>query len=154
MTPEEASSCAYMLNERETQLVQLLDRDYAKELGGDPSMDGNLIYFLGDRYEFSRTWSAKSHRVPTYRRNNGLFLHRQTMTFMTGTDKLASLGWPVTPETAKQMLTKVLPNMDSKRSSLIAGNSMHLSNVALVTMVALLCYGPARSQSVVTQLCL
>ncbi|CAE7614277.1 unnamed protein product [Symbiodinium sp. CCMP2592] len=117
----------WLLNEREKFLVHQLDLDYVHMFQKHPGTDDDLVYFLGDRYEHTRTWSATSRRNPTYRRNSGFYLHRASLRIMTPCDKLASMGWPVTAEAAEAMGTKPLPVMDAERSASLVGNAMHLT---------------------------
>ena len=56
-------------------------------------------------------------------------------------DKLASLGWPVTQTLATNMLTTPMPSIDPEHSDFLCGNSMHVSNCAIVMLVALCCFG-------------
>ncbi|CAE7437789.1 unnamed protein product, partial [Symbiodinium microadriaticum] len=128
------TTCAwYLLNEREQLLVEQLDRDYLARYQRLPASDPDLVYFLGDRYEFSRTWSAPSNSLPTFRRNTGKFLHRQSLTFLCPQDKLAALGWPMTLGTANEMGTTPFPALDPHRADEMAGNSMfHLRSTAAV----------------------
>ena len=132
----------YLLNEREQHLVRQLDLDYQSRFSRDPTTDPDLFYFMGDRYEFARTWSAVSRKIPTYRKNGALILQQSTMRFMTGMDKLASLGWPVTDTMALHMGTSTIPAVDSKRAITLAGNAMHLSNASTILLLALVCFGP------------
>lgn len=132
----------YLLNERERQLVRQLDLDYAHKFQQDPATNENLIYFLGDRYEFSRTWSAVSNSIPTYRTNTGKYLARSRMVLST-VDKLASLGWPVSHEAARELGTTVFPALDVKRADVLAGNSMHLTCASVVLLLGLCCFGKA-----------
>ena len=133
----------YILNQRERELVFKLDQDFRRIYKMNPVVDRNLFYFLGDRYEFSRTWSAKSGKIPTYRLNQAKYLQRSSMQVMTGQDKLASLGWPVEECAAAELGTSVLPAMDSQRAHLLAGNSMHLTVSAIVLLVGTVCFGKA-----------
>ena len=133
-----------VLNDRERFQIHQLDETYKAKFKTDPLDDNELIYFLGDRFEYSPTWSAASRKIPTYRRNNGLYVHRKTMRHLTAVDKLASLGWPVTSETAAAMGTTVLPVMDRLRASGLVGNSMHFGSNALHLFLGLVCFGHAR----------
>lgn len=127
---------------RELQVVRDLDDRYRREVGESPEHSENLVYYLGDNASWSATWSAKSQKIPTYRRSSGLFYHRQTGKFLTGQDKLASLGWPVTQQVAENMLTKCMPSLDPARSHFLAGNAMHLSNVTMVLLLGLSVFKP------------
>ena len=121
--------------------MEQLDRDYLARYQRLPASDPDLVYFLGDRYEFSRTWSAPSNSLPTFRRNTGKFLHRQSLTFLCPQDKLAALGWPMTLGTANEMGTTPFPALDPHRADEMAGNSMHLTCAAVVLMLGLACFG-------------
>ena len=70
----------YLLNDWEKQLVRPLDFDYWQRYGADPARDPNLCYFLGDRYELSRTWSAVDQSLPTAQ-------------IMAGNSTQGSLAW-------------------------------------------------------------
>ena len=124
-------------------MVRQLDMDYQKRFGVPPPSDPDLFYFLGDRYEWSRTWTAgsKPKALPTFRKNPGKYLHRSTMRAMTPTDKLAALGWPVTEGTAVEMGTSVMPSLDPARSACMAGNSMHLTVASIMLLLGLSCFG-------------
>ena len=129
-----------LLTEREQHLITQLDIDYRNMYGARPEDDEDLYYFLGDRYEFCRTWSAVSRSIPTYRKNPAKYLHRATMTFLTSQEKLASLGWPITESAAAEMGTTPLPSLDTMRSDRMAGNSMHLTVAAQVLFVGACCF--------------
>jgi hypothetical protein len=122
-------------------VVATLDDEYLRRFGTDPADDRDLLYFVGDNPSYSMTWSAVSGRVPTYRRNSGKYVHRQTMTWLTAVDKLASLGWPVTPEVAEAMGVPIVPVTDNARADVMAGNAMHFTNSAVVLLVGLACFG-------------
>ena len=130
-----------LLNERERLLVLQMDQVYKDKYYEDPVSNPSLVYFLGDRFEWGLTWSASSGRIPTYRKNSAKYVHRQSMCAFTGQDKLASLGWPVTQTLATNMLTTPMPSIDPERSDFLCGNSMHVSNCAIVMLVALCCFG-------------
>lgn len=57
--------------------------------------------------------------------------------FLTGREKLASLGFPVTPAISRSLHVRELPLKDTKRCSMVAGNCMHLTTVGLIQLVAL-----------------
>ena len=130
-----------LLTPRERFLVYQYDIAY-QEIYRSPAISNqSLVYFLGDRFEFSKTWSAHSGRIPTYRKNSAKYLHRSSMQVYTGQDKLCSLGWPVNSKLARNMLTSPMPSIDPDRSDFLAGNSMHVANCSIVMLVALSCFG-------------
>ena len=55
-----------------------------RSTGPPQSAINRWVYFLGDRFEFSKTWSAHSGRIPTYRKNSAKYLHRSSMQVYTG----------------------------------------------------------------------
>ena len=60
--------------------------------------------------------------------------------WLTGRDKFASLGFPVTGECALAMGVPELPVRDVKRASAIPGNCMHFASVGVLQLVAMACY--------------
>ena len=137
------ASVEYLMLPREKRVVKELDKKYKKEHGYPAKWNDDLIYYLGDNPAWAATWSAKSGKIPTYRRNSGLYLHRKSMKFLSGQDKMASLGWPVTNEIGSHMGTgKAVPILDAARAHFLAGNAMHLSNVSLVLLVGLVAFKP------------
>lgn len=138
---QDKESFDYILNPRERRVVKELDNAYRKKFTKqDPRSSPDNVYFLGDNPSFSKTWSCHSGKLPTFRRNMGFYYQRSTGKVMTSTDKLTALGWPTTKEVASSMLTSVLGTVDPKRAELMAGNAMHLSNVAIVVLVSLVCF--------------
>ena len=142
MLPQDNRNCWYVLNEREKQLVRQLDFDFLAKYGKDPALEKNLYYFLGDRYEFCRTWSAPSGALPTFRKNTGRYLNRGTMELLLGSEKLMALGWPCTPEISERLGTTTLQPIPLKQIDVMAGNAMHLTVASIVLMLGLTCHGP------------
>lgn len=128
------------LTQREKDVIGQLDMSFWMKYNQMPQTSPSLFYFLGDNFEYGKAWTASNGRLPTYRTGKGRFFHRQTGYFLTGKDKLASLGWPMDGECAMQMGTKILPGVDSQRSHHLAGNSMHLSVASMVLLLALVCF--------------
>ncbi|CAE8599714.1 unnamed protein product, partial [Polarella glacialis] len=137
------SDLSYLLNEREVTNMRLFDQEYIKRYNRLPHYDDDLFYFLGDNFQYTKSWSAVSGKIPTYRRNTGKYIHRASMRWLTSMDKLASLGFPVTSSTATSMGVKQLPVLDVQRAHVMSGNSMHFSNSAIVLLVGLTCFGRA-----------
>ena len=131
----------YLLNERERHLVRQLDLCYKENWQERPDANPQLVYFLGDRFEYSKTWSACSSALPTFRKNNAKYLHRASMSFYTDQEKMAALGWPVRPDIAEQMFVTPMPQHYSSRCGVMCGNSMHLSVAGIVFMAAACCFG-------------
>ncbi|CAE8740734.1 unnamed protein product, partial [Polarella glacialis] len=64
------SDLSYLLNEREVTNMRLFDQEYIKRYNRLPRYDDDLFYFLGDNFQYTKSWSAVSGKIPTYRRNN------------------------------------------------------------------------------------
>ena len=131
----------YALTERERHLVRQLDMTYINRFGNHPSSDDQLIYFTGDRFEYSKTWSAISGQIPTFRKNASRYIHRASMTFLTDQEKLAALGWPVSDSIAKQMGVTRVPCLDAKKAACMCGNAMHLTVAGITLLVGMCCFG-------------
>ena len=131
-----------LLNDREQFLVTQLDSAYRAQYGAEPEEDMQLFYFLGDRFEFSKTWTAGSHVLPAFRKNPAKYLHRPTLTALTPQEKLTCLGWPTTLATAGAMGTTPLPSLDAEKADKMCGNSMHLTVAAKALFLGLCCFGP------------
>ena len=133
----------YLLNMRERQQVDILDREYQKRYGTRAELNENLMYYLGDNARWSLSWPAASGAIPCYRTSSGFTYHRQSRRWLVTADKLASLAWPVTPSCAEAMGLGAcpLPVLDPARGDVLAGNSMHLANVSVAPLLAYCCFG-------------
>lgn len=129
-----------LLNKREVKGVRYTIQAYKKRIGPYPRSDDDLFVFLGDSPKSRLCWSAVSKRVPTYRRNGGKMFHLKSQSWLTGKDRLASLGFPITESTAMSMGVPVIPVQDQFRAASVAGNSFHFCTAAVVQLVALSCY--------------
>ena len=134
-------STASVLNDREIAVIKHLDQEYRRRYCEQPAANENLVYFLGDRVEWGKTWSAHSGKLPTFRRNKGFYVQRKGLKLLTPSDKLLALGWPVSMDTAASMQVPPLPSLDLKRADLMAGNAMHLGNSSVVLFIGLSCFG-------------
>ena len=131
-----------MLLSNERLWVEQLDNDYRRKFGGAPAQDVDLFYALGDSLESCKGWTAVSGSLPDFQHVPARLLHRASMCFLTGQERLGSLGWPVTKATAKVMGTTPVPVLDPKRAGTMAGRSMHLTRSAQVLLVGMVCFGP------------
>lgn len=126
---------------REKQAVQQLRKYYRKRWPGqEPSDDEDLFFYLGDSPKNRRTWSATSRRLPTFRVGRGKMWHCRTHRWLTGREKLATLGFPVSEPLGQSMGVPVLPVRCTKRAEQLAGNAMHFSNVGVMQLIALCCF--------------
>ncbi|CAL1129763.1 unnamed protein product [Cladocopium goreaui] len=134
--PGEDIDLTHLLNQREAGVLRELCQTYRDKYGKDPESNPNLFIFLGD--SAARTsWTAASNKLPTFRRNGGLYwgvMHRR---WLTCREKLAALGFPVCPDSALSMGVPVLPVSDRRRAAAVCGNSMHFSSVGVIQLVAL-----------------
>ena len=106
-------------------------------------MDLDLCYYLGDNPTYAITWSADSKKVPCFRNSGGLYWIPAMNRWVTTREKLACLGLPVDESYCDSMSVSPLLFHDKHRASSLIGNSMHLSSVALVTLVGLVSFGKA-----------
>ena len=130
-----------LLSCRERGVAESLDAKYRQRFGAEPSQDRDLVYHLGDSAERCN-WSAVSKAIPTVRKSHGILWSPKRRRFLTGRELLATLGFPVTADTAASMLVPPLPVTDTKRAASIAGNCMHWSTAGIVQLVALSCFKP------------
>lgn len=140
--PRKKLNFRYLLNQRESKALRFVKNLYKKRFQTDPMKDEHLFAFLGDNPEKRLCWSATSRKVPTFRMNTGRMYHVPSDTWMTGRDKLACLGLPVSAGQALAMGVPILPVSDPQRASKVAGNSFHFSSVSVVALVALVCFTP------------
>ena len=127
---------SYLLTRREKAVIVTLNKEYRRRFRGNPHLNPNLVYHLGDNAQ-RKCWSAVSGKIPTLRRSGGITWSVSLRRPMTGREKLLSLGFPVSPQTAQNMNVPELPALDVKRCSMIAGNAMAWPSVGLVQLVAL-----------------
>eukprot|EP00438_Fugacium_kawagutii_P023382 Skav217039 [mRNA] locus=scaffold3292:28403:29146:+ [translate_table: standard] len=137
---------SYILNEREQNALTDYETAYFQRFGFTAANDEDLFVFLGDDPAYSLTWSIYG-RLPTYRMNSrhSILWSCKHKRWVTGKERLASLGWPVHPNLASAMECPQTPALDVKRSADLAGNSMHLLNCGVVQAIALSAFGPSRT---------
>ena len=133
-----------LLNVRELLCKQQLDDKYCARYGQHPSCNSNLVYYLGDSAEYC-TWSATSAKIPTYRTSarSGLYWLPQQGRWLTSKERLTSMGFPCTHETAEAMGVPMLGATDIQRASDLCGNSMHFTTCGIMQLISLGCFGPA-----------
>ena len=129
----------FLLNQREQNCVKVLKAMYEKKTGKDPCKNKDLFFFLGDNPGNRLTWSFHG-RLPTLRHNKALLWSPVWNRWMTGREKLATLGFPVTDSVARAMGVPSLPVKDTHRAAMIAGNAMNWNSVGIVQLVALCCH--------------
>ncbi|CAK9031406.1 Uncharacterized protein SCF082_LOCUS19629 [Durusdinium trenchii] len=141
-----STDLTYLLSTRELMALDQYEQEYFNRIGVPATLDEDLIVFLGDNPGYSLTWSLNG-KIPCYRVNakSGLHWSPRFQRFLTSKEKLATLGWPVTPEICTSMRAPIIPTLDVKRASDLAGNGMHLSNVGTAQILALTCFGLASS---------
>ena len=128
----------YLLNFREKEQIRRAKKCFLKKTGRQAESNKNLMLFLGDNFtERRKTWSLVSQRIPTLRMNTGKIWVFHKKRWLCGREKLASLGFPVTPGLAEAMGVPVLPVTDAQRASSLSGSCMALTTVAIVELVAL-----------------
>ena len=130
----------YLLNKREADALEYACDLYNRRFGKDAKRDPDLFIHLGDNPSKYLCWSATSGKIPTFRTGSGFIYNPRQDVWLLPKEKLACLGFPVTPETALGMGVATVPIADAFRASSIAGNSFHFTTVAVVQLVALSCY--------------
>ena len=144
---DEPVSLHYLLNDRELRGLSYVCRLYKATFGREATKDPDLFVHLGDNPEKYLNWSARSGKIPTFRRTSGKMYHPQSETWLSPRDKLACLGFPVVPQAAVSMGVPVLPVLDNRRAHSIAGNSFHFATASVVQLVALCCYKEHRTHA-------
>lgn len=134
-----AKDLTYLLTPRERRVILTLNKEYRDRFCASPQRNLDLVYYLGDNAD-RRCWSATSNKIPTLRMAGGLTWSVSKKRFLTGREKLGTLGFPVAPACAHAMGVCELPVLDPKRCSKISGNCMHWSCIGVVQMIALICF--------------
>lgn len=129
----------WLMTKREQEAVKSAGRIYKRRFCAAPTSDQNLIVHIGDNPKKYLCWSGVSKRIPTLRLASGKYWHYASRRWLTTREKLASLGLPVSPGCALSMSVPILPVKDWRRALTLAGNSMHLGNILMVSMIALAC---------------
>ncbi|CAE7227728.1 unnamed protein product [Symbiodinium microadriaticum] len=85
----ELDNLSYLLSSREREVMTRLDQTYERLYGVPPSMQPDLVYFLGDSAE-RQNWSAKSGKLPTFRRNavTGKYWYPAAQRWLTNPEKM------------------------------------------------------------------
>ena len=139
---------SYLLTKREKKALADYELEYWRRTGCSAVTDEDMFVFLGDDPTYSLTWSFNG-RLPTYRMNSrsALLWSCKCKRWLTGKERLCSLGWPVLQPVASAMSCPMIPALDVKRASDLAGNSMHMLNTGVMQLLALCCVGPSESGS-------
>ncbi|CAK9089666.1 unnamed protein product [Durusdinium trenchii] len=130
----------YLLNHREQKAVEDAKQIYWKKFHRDPMKDENLVVFLGDNPKRYLCWSGASGRLPTLRMNSGKMYIVKAKRWLCGREKLSTLGFPVSGDTALSMGVPRLPVSDPARASQISGNCMHFSCILVIQLISLCCF--------------
>lgn len=134
----------YLLNTRERVTLDSLNQKYLVRYGADPSLQENLVYFLGDSADY-QSWSAVSGKIPTFRLNSrtGKYWLPARGRWLTAKERLTALGFPTTSEVAASMQVPPIGAVDVQRASDICGNSMHFQTCGIMQLLTLACFGPS-----------
>ena len=129
-----------LLLPRERKVLSEVCKKYRKRFRRDPNQDSNLFVFLGDSAS-RNCWSAVSGKIPTLRRNTGRMWHVKSRRWLTGRERMATLGFPVDVETSTAMgLAEPLPTRCTKRAALLAGNAAHLGTTAVMQLLGMVSF--------------
>ena len=142
-----ATTCdlTYLLTEREALTAKALAQAYKERSRGRCAKDDcDLVAFLGDSATYSKTWSAASCKIPTFRTNvrSGLMWSFRHKRFLTNKEKLLCMGWPVVSAVSDSMQVPAIPALDIDRASALVGNGMHFGVVGVIQLIALCAFGP------------
>ena len=91
--------------------------------------------YCGHRRRYRRLWCKTVGRVGT-----GKHWCCSRHRWLTGRQKLGTLGFPISNEVAQSMGVPPVPVRCTKRAEHVAGNAMHFSNVAIMQLIALSCF--------------
>lgn len=138
--PRTQLSLTALLNQREFQGLSYVKKLYLKRFNRKPTTDRNLFVYLQDSPWKRLCWSGVSRKLPTFRTGGGKMFHVQTGRWMCARERMAALGFPVTPASAIAMGCPIVPCADVKRSAKVAGNSFHFATCTVVTLCALACH--------------
>ena len=142
-----SSDFGYLLTQREMETKIDLDVKYARRTGQQASENNEgLIYFLGDSSTYGNSWSACSHKIPTFRLNSksGIYWIPREKRFMTAKERLISMGWPCCSELSESLGIPLFGASDTKRAADLIGNAMHWQTAGIAQLIALTCFGPAQ----------
>ena len=142
---QDLGNLEHLLTQRESDVLHYACKRYAEVYGQSASTNPNLAIFLGDNSNYSLTWSAKSGRIPTFRMNCGFTYFPYFGRWMCHSEKMACFGFPIRSRLATALGTPCLEIRDERRAAGLAGNTMVLPVVTLVTLVGLTCVADKRS---------
>ena len=131
----------YLLNKREMDQVKLLSKEYLRRYGSAVRHDPDAVFYLGDNAANRRTWSCVSNAIPTFRRSGGFFWLPAENRWLVSSEKMSALGFPMRQSTASCMGVRTVPSLDPLRASSMTGNGMHLSNISIILLIGLVCFG-------------
>ena len=136
----------YLLTPREKAALAEYELEYWVRHQSNMMWDEDMFVFLGDNPSYSLTWSFYG-KLPTYRMNSrsSILWNAKHKRWLTGKERLCSLGWPVIQSVADSMDCPMIPALDVKRSSDLAGNGMHMLNTGAIQCIALACFGSSSS---------
>ena len=136
---------SYILTEREFSTKCQLDCDYYGKFGSPACDNPDLVYHLGDSAQY-RCWSATSQKIPTYRvgSKSSLYWLPYHQRWLTGKERLLTMGWPVIPEVADAMGCPMVGASDRQRAQDLAstaGNGFHFQTSGILQLISLSCFG-------------
>ncbi|CAK9022067.1 Probable protein S-acyltransferase 23 (Probable palmitoyltransferase At2g14255) (Zinc finger DHHC domain-containing protein At2g14255) [Durusdinium trenchii] len=130
----------YLLNHREQKAVEDAKQIYWKKFHRDPMKDENLVVFLGDNPKRYLCWSGLSEHFLLVSHSDSFSCAMPWRLRLCGREKLSTLGFPVSGDTALSMGVPRLPVSDPARASQISGNCMHFSCILVIQLISLCCF--------------
>lgn len=126
----------HLLLPREKGVIRTLCKDYRTRFKRSAQLDENLFIHLGDNVS-RKCWSATSGKIPTFRTSAGKMYNVAWRRWLTGREKMAALGFPISLQVSEAMGVPTLCMSDTRRANHVSGNSMHFASIGVVQMVAL-----------------
>ena len=103
----------------------------------------NVIVYLGDDGKYLH--GISDQRISTFRHSGGLYWALGHDRWVLVKEMLAAMGWPTFPHLSHAALVPIaIPKMPKSILRKKIGNSMHVANLGVLILCALLCtsWGP------------
>jgi hypothetical protein len=130
-----ARDMVYLLTEHELPRLRVFETLVDQKIG-QARLHNRTIVLLGENPEVRCRWSLVSNRLPSLTKGDKKDWILNESRLVTLKEKLLLMGWPVFPGIS-ELGDQAEINLE--HAYFCVGNSMHVSQVALVTLCALLC---------------
>ena len=126
----------YLLTPSELNHLQQYEANWLSRTGVCAHHDMDAFFNLQDNPEKFVSWSING-KLPAFRRSQGKVWHACSKRWLTGKEKLASLGFPVFRSMAEAAGCPLFAVDVDNDAGAMAGNAWHLHNAGLVLLAAL-----------------